>query len=127
MERRKEKQIGNERKAGWVLKAILAAYLTSCLMLLLLSFLVYKFDISEQIVQVGIIATYILSAFVGGRSIGKQAKIRRFLWGAGIGILYLVFLMLVSFGVYRAAFTGNELFWAFLACAGGGMAGGMVS
>lgn len=123
MERKKE----NETRIGWFIKSLLAAYVVSCLMLFLLSFLLYKFDLSEQTVQIGIILTYILSAFVGGFVMGKKAKTRRFLWGMTAGILYFAFLACISFGVYRSAFQGTEWLLALVFCIAGGMAGGMMS
>lgn len=123
MERKKESEI----RAGWMIKSLLAAYVTSCVMLLGISFLLYKFDISEQAVEAGIIITYILSAFIGGFLAGKQRKVRRFLWGALIGVLYVVFLILISIGVYRSSFVGTELAVAFGVCLAGGTVGGMLS
>lgn len=123
MERKKEREI----RAGWLIKSLLAAYVTSCVMLLSISFLLYKFDISEQAVEAGIIITYILSAFIGGFLAGKQRKVRRFLWGALIGVLYVVFLILISIGVYRSSFVGTELAVAFGVCLAGGTVGGMLS
>lgn len=123
MERKKESEI----RAGWLIKSLLAAYVTSLVMLLGISFLLYKFDLSEQAVEIGIIITYILSAFIGGFLAGRQMKVRRFLWGALIGTLYVVFLILISFGVYRASFEGTELAVAFAVCLAGGTVGGMLS
>ena len=123
MERKKE----NETRIGSFIKSLLAAYVVSCIMLFLLSFLLYKFDLSEQTVQIGIILTYILSAFVGGFVMGKKAKTRRFLWGMAVGILYFAFLACISFGVYRSVFRGTEWILTFVFCTAGGMAGGMMS
>lgn len=123
MERKKEMEI----RGGWVIKSLLAAYVTSCIMLLGISFLLYKFDLSEQAVEIGIMLTYVLSAFIGGFFAGKEQKVRRFLWGALIGVLYFVFLILISIGVYRSSFVGTELAMAFGMCLAGGMAGGMLS
>lgn len=122
-----ERKKGSEIRAGWMIKSLLAAFVTSCVMLLGISFLLYKFDISEQAVEAGIVITYILSAFIGGFLTGKQRKVRRFLWGALTGILYVVLLILISIGVYRSSFVGTELAIAFGVCLAGGMAGGMLS
>lgn len=123
MERKRESEI----RAGWMIKSLLAAYVTSCAMLLGISFLLYKFDLSEQAVEIGIVITYILSAFIGGFLAGKQMKVRRFLCGAMIGVLYFVFLVLISIGVYRSSFAGTEMAIAFGVCLAGGTAGGMLS
>ena len=76
----------------------------------------------------GITAVYLLSTFAGGLVAGKLAKIRRFLWGIVLGILYFAFLLLITWGIYRT-FHGSEteILMTFALCAGGGMAGGMIS
>ena len=52
-----ERKKGSEIRAGWMIKSLLAAFVTSCVMLLGISFLLYKFDISEQAVEAGIVIT----------------------------------------------------------------------
>lgn len=115
------------KKMTWILRALILAYLTTILALLALAFGLYKFDFSEEIVQGGIIAIYILSAFVGGRAVGKQAKVRRFFWGMIVGIFYFLLLLAISLLVYRNASLGDGMITSFLLCLAGGMLGGMVS
>ena len=66
-----EKTIRQEMKVTWVLKALMAAYVVTGLLLLLLTLLVYKMEFSEEKVTAGITAIYVLSTFVGGLVIGK--------------------------------------------------------
>ena len=61
-----EKTIRQEMKVTWVLKALMAAYVVTGLLLLLLTLLVYKMEFSEEKVTAGITAIYVLSTFVGG-------------------------------------------------------------
>ena len=83
-----EKTIRQKMKVTWVLKALMAAYVVTGLLLLLLTLLVYKMEFSEEKVTAGITAIYVLSTFVGGLVIGKLSKMRTFLWGLAVGILY---------------------------------------
>lgn len=122
-----EKKLQGEIKAVWMLKALLASYIVTSALLLLLTFLLYKFDLEEQKVQAGIIVVYVLSTFAGGLIIGKLTKARRFLWGLILGVLYFTFLLLISMGVYRTVQGGAGMIMAFVLCAAGGMLGGMVS
>ena len=110
------------------LKALMASYIVTGVLLLILTFLLYKFDWDEQKVTAGVVAIYVLSTFVGGVILGKVRKKRKFLWGLIVGTLYFALLFLVSFGVYRS-FSGNgtNFITTFLLCAGGGMLGGMIS
>ncbi|MEF9839892.1 MAG: TIGR04086 family membrane protein [Lachnospiraceae bacterium] len=123
-----KKLMNKDSKVIWMLKALLGAYIITGIMLLLLTLLLYKLDLNEQKVTVGIIMIYVISTFTGGIVIGKCVKTRRFIWGLMLGIIYFALLMLVSLGVYRS-FQGNgtNIGTSFLLCAGGGMLGGMIS
>lgn len=111
-----------------VLKSLLAAYVVTGILLLLLTILLYKFELGEQKVTAGIVITYVISSFVGGFLLGKWMKERKFIWGLTLGILYFGLLLLVSLVVYRTlGENGANILAAFLLCAGGGMFGGMVS
>ena len=68
-----EKTIRQEMKVTWVLKALMAAYVVTGLLLLLLTLLVYKMEFSEEKVTAGITAIYVLSTFVGGLEIGRAS------------------------------------------------------
>lgn len=122
-----EKKLQNDIKGVWMLKALLASYIVTSILLLLLTFLLYKFDLDEKKVQAGIIVVYVVSTFAGGLIIGKLAKVRRFVWGMILGILYFLMLFLISMGVYRTVQGGAEMAIAFALCAAGGMLGGMTS
>lgn len=115
-------------KAIWLLKALLCAYVITGILLLLLTLLLYKFNLDEGKVTGGIIVIYVMSTFVGGLVAGKLFKVKKFVWGLTIGILYFALLMLISLGVYRSMQgSGASVLTTFLLCAGGGMLGGMVS
>lgn len=122
------KVIRKDSKVVWMLKALLGAYVVTGLMLLLLTVLLYKMDLNEQNVTVGIIVVYVIATFIGGLLIGKMSKSRRFIWGLTLGIVYFALLLLVSLGVYRTLQgNGTNIITSFLLCAGGGMLGGMIS
>lgn len=115
-------------KAVRILKALLAAYVVSGLLLLLLTFLLYQFDLSEAVITAGVVIIYLISTFVGGLILGKMAKVRRLLWGLLLGVLYFALLLIISLAVYRGLDNnGANLFTTFLLCVGGGMFGGMIS
>ena len=111
-----------------ILKALLASYIVTGILLFILTFLLYKFDLDEQMVTAGIIAIYVLSTFAAGFIMGKLKKSRKFIWGLGMGLFYFLLLFGISFGVYRS-FDGNavSVLSTFLLCAGGGMLGGMLA
>ena len=112
----------------WMVKALLAAYVVTGILLIILALALYKFELNEGAVTAGVTAVYLISTFTGGLVVGKLAKVRRFLWGIVLGILYFALLLLVTVGIYRT-FHGSstEILVTFTLCAGGGMAGGMIS
>ena len=96
-----EKQVQKESKLIWILKSLLAAYLVTGILLVLLTFLLYQFELDEQKVTAGIVVIYVVSTFVGGLILGKLTKVKRFAWGLTLGVVYFVLLLLISLGIYR--------------------------
>ena len=128
MEKTTSQELNLHIQGAWILKAMLGSYLVTGVSLLLLAFLMYKWNWDEGKISVGIIVVYVLSTFVGGFIIGKCAKSRKFLWGLASGILYFSLLLIISLAFYHSLQDdgGNALF-SLLLCAGGGTLGGMVS
>lgn len=121
-------RMGKGTQVIQIMKALLASYIVTGILLFILTLLLYKFQWDEQMVTAGIIAIYVISTFAGGFILGKLKGTRKFLWGLFIGILYFLLLFLISFGVYRS-FDGNgtNVLTTLLLCMGGGMLGGMIA
>ena len=64
--------------AARIMKALLASYVVTGFLLLLIAGLLYRFQMDEGKVRIGIIITYILSCFAGGFLAGKMMKSRKF-------------------------------------------------
>ena len=123
-----ERQFQKDSKVMWVLKSLLASYVITGVLLVLLAAVLYKFELNEKMVSAAIIAIYVVATLIGGIMIGKYAKTRRFVWGLGLGIGYFALLLLITLGVYHSLNgNGDNLITTFILCAGGGMVGGMIS
>ena len=123
-----ERQVRKDSKVMWVLKALLASYIVTGILLLLLTMALYKMELNEKMVSAAIVAIYVMATLIGGILIGKMAKVKRFIWGLGLGVAYLALLLLITLGVYHTLNgDGANLVTTFILCAGGGMAGGMIS
>ena len=121
-------RIKRNMQVMWMIKALLACYIVTGILLVLISFLFYKWNLEEQIVTAGIISTYAISTFVGGFIVGKIKGTRKLQWGMLLGIVYYLFLVAISYGVYRTVDSSRaELLTTLLLCAGGGMLGGWLS
>ena len=93
-----------------------------------LTFLVYKFELDEQVVVGGIVSIYIISTFMGGFIIGKLTEVKKFLWGMIIGTIYVLLLFAISYGIYREFNTnGLNTISTNILCVGGGTLGGMLA
>ena len=90
---RKKKDL---RSLWGFLRALLASYLISTLVLLILAFILYKWGLSENVMMAGTIVTYVLSGFVGGVFLGKSGRNRAFLWGMLLGAVYYMLLLLAA-------------------------------
>lgn len=111
-----------------ILKKLLFAYIVTAVLLMILSIFLYKMQLGEGTVRIGIIVIYAVSCFFAGFITGKTETKKQFLWGLLIGVLYFVVLLGVSLAVkhsYQDIFT--RAVTTFCICAGSGMLGGMVS
>ncbi len=86
-----------------MLKTMIISYIITGIMLVILSFGLYKMGLSEFQVTAGIIVTYALSTFAGGYIIARKEKTMRLMWGISFGILYFVVLFAISL------LLGNEI------------------
>lgn len=110
------------------MKCMLAAYLLTAGLLLLLALMLYRFGLSEKVVSICIIVIYIAVTFLAGFIAGKKAGEKKFLWGLAMGCIYFLILTAVSVVVNKgmAQDMGN-LLTVFMLCGGSGMLGGMLS
>ena len=123
-----ERRIRKNPKAMWMLKSLLVSYIVTGVLLVVLAMLLYRLELNEKKVSASIVAIYVLSTLAGGFILGKLMKVKRYIWGLGLGVVYFALLLLITLGVYRGLNgDGANLLTTFILCAGGGMAGGMIS
>jgi putative membrane protein (TIGR04086 family) len=116
-----------EKMAG-ILKALVTAYIITGVMLLCIAFALYKFGISENVVNILIIVVYVVASFVGGIVVGKAVKEQRFIWGIILGIVYMLIIGIMSVIINgEIDISAGSTLTAFILCVCGGMAGGMLS
>jgi len=126
--RRMERTGENNKIVLKVLSTLLIMYIVTGAALFLLAFLLYKMELTENIVTIGIMVIYVVSGLLGGIIIGKRMKTRKFLWGIVIGAAYFLVLMIGSVLMNRGFISdGLHMAMTLLMCMGSGMIGGMVS
>ncbi len=111
----------------WILKVLLAMYIVSGLLLVILSVLVSRVEQEELTANVGVIVVYVVSCALGGFLAGRMRGERKFLWGMLLGASYFVILLAVSLVISGGEIPdGMHLVTTLAICAGSGMAGGMI-
>lgn len=117
----------NMKPVLFLAKYLLFAYILTGGLLMLLALLLYRLDLSEQMVSVGIIIVYVAASFLAGFLAGKKIGKRKFLWGFFMGTAYFLVLAVVSLCVNHSARSiASDFFSAYVICAGSGMLGGML-
>ena len=110
-----------------LLKCLLGAYVITGLLLLVTAGLLYKFNISEKAVDIGIIVIYVVSSLLAGLFYSKGASGRRFLWGMGAGAAYFLILCALSMALEQNYTPlSNTCITTLFICLGSGMLGGML-
>lgn len=123
-----DKAIRQNTKILFLLKGLLFSYIITAFILLLLSFLMLKLDLSSLVISGGINFAYILSNFLAGFYVGKKAELRKFVWGIVMGVMYFVILMLISLVMNRVSpIPLGGLLTVLIMCGLSGMLGGMIS
>ena len=115
-----------------LLKCLMAAYLITGVLLLLVAGLLYKFSLGEKvidisIIDISIIVIYCISSLLAGLFFSKGASSRRFIWGMFAGAAYFAVICAVS-AVVEPDFApiSNSSITTLLICLGSGMLGGMM-
>ena len=108
--------------------AVFAMFVCSGLLLLLLALLLYKMELSESVVRVGIVVIYVAAGLLGGLLIGRIMRTQKYLWGLAAGVIYFVILFVAS-ALVEGGFDMEpaKVVTTLILCAVSGMAGGMVS
>ena len=85
-----------DQKILSALVILVLSYVLTAGCLLLLAFILYKFRISENVVNMAVIVIYICMTFFAGFVAGKRFKVKKFLWGLILGSVYFLILTVVS-------------------------------
>ena len=111
-----------------LIKSLLISYILTAIILLILSLLLYKANLGDNIIKAGVVVTYIVSCFIGGFLSGKGIKERKFLWGLICGGIYVAIILIISLmsGGQKDENITNYMSMILL-CLGSGMLGGMIS
>lgn len=110
------------------LRSLLFSYLLSGILLVVISFALYRFRLKESQIRMAVILVYVLSCVLAGFLAGKGLRRQRFFCGLSAGVLYFLVLMAVSFLLEKGLAPSLQQMAMVLAiCAGSGILGGVLS
>lgn len=108
--------------------AILAAYATTAIVLLLIAFIMFKFNLDESVAQFAVTFVYILSSAVGALVLGKLINKNKYIYGFVMGLIYVIIIFVISLvAVGDASVLSDNGISTLLLCLCGGLLGGMIS
>lgn len=111
-----------------IISTLLIMYVITGLALLALALLLFKMQLSENVVTIGIMVIYIVSCLIGGLIAGKRIQVRKFLWGVVVGAVYFVILLIGSLLMNRGISSDTvHVATTLVMCMAAGMIGGMIS
>lgn len=111
-----------------LLRSLFISYLLSGILLLVMSFALYKLKLKEDQINTAVYAVYVIACLTGGILSGKALLTRRFFWGLLTGLLYFLVLFAASWIMKQGAQPDTARMLTVLACcAAGGTIGGMIS
>lgn len=109
-------------------KVLLAMYIITGILLVILAALLYKLELSEAVVNIAIIVIYVLVGFLGGFLIGRIQGSRKYMWGALMGLGYFAVQLIVSLVIHKGLDAGiQHMLTTLVLCTASGAIGGMVS
>lgn len=117
-------------KTKWIQlgRSVLAAYLISFLLLLLLTVVVYQMQLEDSFMKGGVYVIYLAAGFTGGFLTGKQIGSKRLLWGIITGVLYCIIWLLPALFQGQTVTDILSLFPMLAGlCIAGGALGGIIS
>ena len=111
-----------------IISTLLIMYVITGLALLALALLLFKMQLSENIVSISIMVIYIISCLIGGLVAGRRLKVRRFLWGGAVGAVYFAVLLIGSLLMNRGISSDAvHVVTTLIMCMAAVMIGGMIS
>lgn len=111
-----------------LLRSLIFSYVLSGILILALSFALYKLKMKEAQINVAVYVVYILACMAGGLMAGKVMRLKRFFWGLLSGLLYFVVLLAVSWILKQGLpLDTSRMLTVMGCCALGGTIGGMIS
>ncbi len=127
-ERRVKPRDAKTKPTTAIFASVFVMFIISALLLLILALLLYKLELTEAVVKIGVVVIYVVSGLIGGVLMGRMMREQKYLWGLAAGVIYFLVLFAAS-ALVKGGFDMDmaKTVTTLILCAASGMAGGMVS
>ncbi len=117
-----------EQKIIVLLKNLFLSYILTFFMLIILAFIAYRWELKDKTISIVLIITYIIATSLGGFLTGKKIKEKKFLWGLGLAVIYLILFCVLAIAFHGiSGFATANTITTIILCLASGMLGGMLS
>lgn len=117
-----------KNKIGYFFVILGIMFISSMILLAILSMLIWKMDGGSGLLCGGVTAVYILTNVLGGFLTGKMMGQQKFFWGMLIGAIYFAVLFLIGVCLMGTKISGNmQLVSGAMVCIISAMVGGMLA
>ena len=109
-----------------ILSTLLVMYIVTGMLLFVMAFLLYQFQLEEVFVEVGVMVIYVAASLLGGFVLNRRMKAPCGYWGLLLGSVYFLVLLIGSM-LMNGGFPKEwlKLLSVWLMCGCASMLGGM--
>lgn len=108
-----------------LIKSVMASMITSLILLVVIAFFMFQFDVDNSIAKIMVYAIYFISGWVGGFFSGRLLKKRRIIWAMAVGAIYCLILMCSLIG--KDGIELNSVLFLWISTLIGAIIGGILS
>ena len=108
-----------------LVKSVMASMITSLILLVIMAFFMFQFEVDNHIAMAMVYAIYFISGWVGGFFSGKLLKRRRIVWAIAVGTIYCLILMCSLIG--KGSIEINSVLFLWISTLIGAIIGGILS
>lgn len=108
-----------------LLKSVTVSMITSLILLVIMAFFMFKFEVDGSIAKIMVYAIYFISGLTGGFISGKLLKRKRVLWAIATGAIYCLILMCGLIGSTNILESSIVFLWVSTLI--GAITGGILS
>ncbi|MCT4598043.1 MAG: TIGR04086 family membrane protein [Vallitalea sp.] len=122
----KKPDINTKKIAVNLSKSVMIGYIITIICVLILTFVVYKHELTDSQINIGRVIVIILATLITGLLSGKSIGKNKWMYGAIAGVIYFIIFVIVSLVVNKDSSISGDVISLFFMCVGGSTLGGIL-